>query len=140
MAAQWALGRQRSPLAALDRAAASLTRAIDLNPTEITGFELGAELAEVRASWLLRQGRDASTAVAVGLEAVGRGLAINPRSGALLAHRGTLTWMSGRGASTPEARRDAATGAEHAWQQALAVNPLLAREIEPFRREASSCH
>lgn len=136
VSAQWALGRQLSPLAALDRAEGSLTRAIELNPTEIAGFELGAELAEVRASWLLRQGRDAGTALTAGLAAVERGLAINPQAGALLAHRGTLTWLSGCGAPTSEARRDAAARAELAWQQALAVNPLLEREIEPFRREA----
>ena len=138
IAASWAFDRQLSPLPALDRADESVARALGLNPTETECFEASASLAELRQRWLGRQGLDGTAAAVAGLEVVERGLATNPQAPRLLASKGTLTWLAGRGSTTTETRRDAASRAELAWQQALALNPLLAREIEPFRREATA--
>ncbi|HNX48622.1 MAG TPA: protein kinase [Thermoanaerobaculaceae bacterium] len=138
LAARWAADHRLSPVASLDRAAGSLVRAIEINPGDAEGFEIGAAIAQQRASWLLLQGRDAHVALDAGLASVERGLTINPLSPVLLARRATLIWLASRGAASAETRREAARRAETAWQQALPLNPLLARELEPFRREATA--
>ncbi|MGV8042337.1 MAG: hypothetical protein AB2L07_20585 [Thermoanaerobaculaceae bacterium] len=135
---RWLAGRGGSPLAALDRAAEALGKALQLKPSDVGCHLAAADAAELRARWLGSQGRDAGPAITEGLAAADRGLATNPQAPHLLAVKGTLTWLAGRQASTAQARLEGAEQARVWWDRAVALNPLLARGLEPVRREAGA--
>lgn len=136
VAGRWVAGRGASPAPALDRLGEAIERALLSNPSDAECHLATAEAAELRARWLAGHGRDVAPAIRDGLAAADRGLVTNPQAPHLLVTKGTLTWLLGRNAATGQDRLDASEQAAALWQQAVAINPLLARVVDRLRREA----
>ncbi|MCU0291336.1 MAG: serine/threonine protein kinase [Thermoanaerobaculaceae bacterium] len=133
-AAALALTQGRSPDEAFRAGERALGEALRLNP----GYaEAAAELAELhyqQAAAPIGRGSARASHLEAGLAAADRALARNP--GLARAHLTRAGLLLLRADSASPDRRDTSVGeARDALQQALALNPTLAGQAEPLRRQ-----
>ena len=127
IAARQALRGRRDPGPALDEAAAALARAEALNPGAPEIF-LAQALVE---RWRTEGGR-AEGAVRRGLERIGKALSLNPGDADVYAVLGALHHLAARAETDPARRDEQADRSRQALDKALAINPLLRRDLAPL--------
>ncbi|MBW8874362.1 MAG: protein kinase [Acidobacteria bacterium] len=133
VAARWDLRRKASPGPALDAAAAGLRRAEEVNAKSPDVLFAQAQVARWRAE---ADPGKSEAALRVGLDRVGRALAINAGEARYLALRGLFQHRLARLDTDPARRRDGARQAVASLQAALKANPLLEREYGPVLADA----
>jgi serine/threonine-protein kinase len=133
---RWAAKQRTLGPASFDAARAPLLPLLDGEHPDPDYLRMAAEIDEVEAGWLLDQRKGAGDVVARGLARIDTALARNPRMARALATQGALLLLEARAARDPETASRAARKAEEAFSAAVRENPLLAREIEPLRRQA----
>jgi len=94
--AEWRLDRGRSPQRDLDEAERALEAADEINGADAAVPTSRAILWRLRAAWLRHADADADEAIAAGLAAVDRALALDPRCAAAMAERAALESLAGR--------------------------------------------
>ncbi len=141
------LRRGTSPALALDRAGADLARAEQENPQYPEVFFAQAQVARFRAEAAIAttaatpampaaDRRQAARALSLGLDRVGRALAVTPGEGRFLALRGLLEVRAAGLETDPDRKRAGARAAVASLAVALEANPLLEREYGPVLAEA----
>jgi len=133
--ARAALRRRASPGLALDHASADLARAEEENPKYPEVFFAQAQVARFRAEAATDR-RQASLALSLGLDRVGKALTATPGEGRYLALRGLLEARAAGLETDPDRRRAGARAAVASIEAALQANPLLAHEYGPALAEA----
>jgi len=130
IAARWAMANQRSPeglFRAADRAA---TRAIEVNPENSVAYQSAAEVHRWRAQWRLESGRSVSAEIEEGRRHIRNALARNPGLVAALITDAGLLAVNAE--ADPTRRRDLTRQARTRLDQALKLNPVITRDVEPI--------
>ncbi len=130
--ARRALDRGGNPGPALHRAREAAQRSLSLNPAYVEAMVEQAELHRLTAEWELRRGRRPGPEIDRGLEWARQAL---ERSGDLsLAHaeRARLLSLKATITTSPDGKRDSETRAREELEEALRLNPLLARDLQPL--------
>jgi serine/threonine-protein kinase len=133
--ARWAVLRRQDPARLLDAAMEALRRAEAVNPGAPAVYIAQAQTERLRAEAALAHGRDPAEALRAGLGRADRALAINPAEAQALALRGTLAALAARAETDPARRREKAARAAADLEKALALNPLLRREVGAILEE-----
>jgi tetratricopeptide (TPR) repeat protein len=113
-----------------------LAAAEELNPTAPGIYLHRARVAMLRARWQLSHEGDPTEALATGLLAADRGLAIDATDAEFLLIRGRLLLIEARAAGEENARNEAANRAVQALETAESFNPLLEKTCQPLIAEA----
>jgi predicted Ser/Thr protein kinase len=137
VAVEWALangGRVEDFLADAGRHLADAER---LNSAAPALLLRRARLSVVEAGWMAERHEDPSIAVATGLDAVERGLVIDPTDPELLVVKGRLQLVAAHSAADDASRLRAAAQALEALRTAEGLNPLFAATCAPLIATAS---
>jgi eukaryotic-like serine/threonine-protein kinase len=130
LAARSAIQAGRSPDRALRAAVESLERARQANPTAVELALAAAELAEVQVA--SRPGRGSQAELQAALTLLRRGLEVNADDAALLAASGRLLLLAAETSHDLSGREKLRQQGAGALQRALAINPLLRRDLGPW--------
>jgi hypothetical protein len=133
--ARWALRRGASAGRQLAAAARDVERSLAINPADARTW---ADLAAVEELRCEPGGAGVLAAAKRGLEAAGKALALNPRLADAARLQGTLDLAVARSAVDQAERRRAARDASEAFSHAVALDPLLRREVEPLLAAAKA--
>jgi tetratricopeptide (TPR) repeat protein len=105
--ARWAMASGGDPRPAFEAAAQDLDQGTALRPQELYTYYCATVLELVQARWALDQGRSAALPLQRALDAVGRGLPLNPNSADLLLLRAQVRMMRFRTGRDPRELRAA---------------------------------
>ncbi len=132
MAAEWALEHGGPVDYFLTEAGRHLADAESLNPAAPALLLRRARSSAVEAGWLVERRADPAAAVATGLDAAERGLAIDPTDPDFLVVKGRLHLVAARAAADGAVRLRAAERALEALRSAESVNPLFSATCAPL--------
>jgi len=113
-----------------------LAAAEELNPTAPGIYLHRARAAMFRARWQLSHEGDPTEALATGLLAADRGLAIDATDAEFFLIKGRLLLIEALAAGEENARHEAANLAVHALEAAESFNPLYEKTCQPLIAEA----
>ncbi len=136
VAAEWAIEHGGPVERILDDAQRSFEEGAKLNPVAPSLFLDRARSARLRASWLLAQGKDPTTALGEGLGDAARGLEVDATDPDFLLVKGRLHLLGAQAANHEAERREAARNAVEALTTAAGLNPLLEPTCAPLIVEA----
>ena len=131
VAAKWAERQRRDPTAELDHADEALRHAETVNPGAPAIFIEEGRAKRQRADRELARGVDPGDTLRLGLDRLGRALAIHPDEPEALALRGALRELAARQETDPARRSEEAAQAAADLEKAIRINPLLQREYGP---------
>ncbi len=133
VAARWARTRGRSPAPDLAAADRDLARALDINSQDPKTWIILAGAEQIRAEDALARGANAdaaNTAIAKGLNAARRALAINPKNAEAELQRGAHLLLAARASRDPAVQQKKTEEARRALARAVELDPLQKREVE----------
>ncbi len=130
IAARWDMANHRSPeerFRAADRAA---IRAMEVNPENSVAYQSAAEVHRWRAEWELQSGRSVTADIEEGRRHIRESLERNP--GLAYAYITDAGLLAIAAEADPARRRELERQARQRLDEALKLNPLVTREIEPI--------
>ena len=136
IAVEWALERGGSVEFYLTDFGHRLAAAEKLNPTAPGVYFQRARAAMLRARWQLNREGDPTEALAAGLVAADRGLAIDATDAEFFLIKGRLLLIEARAAGEENARHESADRAVQALETAESLNPLFEKTCQPLIAEA----
>ncbi|MEX1308807.1 MAG: protein kinase [Candidatus Sulfomarinibacteraceae bacterium] len=129
IAGRWAMANGRSPVGRFEAADRAATLAIEVNPENSVAYQSAAEVHRWRAVWELSQGRSIAAEIRDGRRHIRESLARNP--GFTTAMITDADLLALHAAAVPERRPELIRQARARLEQAAALNPLTARDVEP---------
>jgi tetratricopeptide (TPR) repeat protein len=136
VAVEWALEHGGPVEFFLTDAGRRLAAAAELNPTAPGVHLHRARAAMLRARWQLNRDGDPTEALATGLLAADRGLAIDATDAEFFLIKGRLLLIKARAAGERPSRHEAADSAVQALEKAESFNPLYEKTCKPLIAEA----
>jgi len=135
VALRWAMSQKKVTAAIFDEALAPLQAVLNDDIANPSVWVALAEVYALRAAWLAQSKKTPADDLQKGLAMADKALAINPRKSQALAAKGQLYLVKARSASDTSGKTEAANYAKDAFDEALRLNGLLARETEAARKE-----
>jgi serine/threonine-protein kinase len=130
IAGRWALQNGRSPADRYRAAGQAADRAMEVNPENSVAYQSAAEVRRWRADWFLTMGESVVAEVRSGRALVRESLARNPGSAnAMITDAGLLAILA---EAEPGRRPELDRQARSRLAEALRLNPLIGRKIEPI--------
>ena len=136
IAARWAMANQLSPTSLFQAADRAADHAIEVNPENAVAYQSAAEVHRWQAEWKLARSRPVADEIREGRRHIKDALARNPgQVNALITDAGLLAINA---EADPGRRRDLIGQARQRIDEALKLNPLVSREVEPTVKRLDS--